>query len=92
VMIVWRIVQSVTAKVAAFVILTISHIKKIVLAHVLSKLVCSDCPENCKTCNRKACFACDSGDLLYGGGCVDSCPERTFSTASTCFGKRGSRI
>ena len=43
-----------------------------------------DCPDYCTKCDADKCFACEETYLLYNKGCVSKCPERTYSTGTTC--------
>jgi len=50
---------------------------------------CSD--SNCKTCDSTKCLTCDTNYLLYDGGCVNPCPDKTYSDETSCIGKHYSR-
>jgi len=43
-----------------------------------------DCQKNCQSCNSEQCLNCETNYLLYKGNCLESCPDKTYSTGSIC--------
>ena len=44
------------------------------------------CPD-CKTCDKGACLDCEDTYFLYNKKCFSTCPDKTYSSGTTCKGK-----
>src|SRR4030088_1553721 len=62
--------------------------------YVLSRLVLAmftddilACDSSCGTCvgSSTFCLSCSGSQLASGGKCVQSCPENTFKSSSSCL-------
>lgn len=52
------------------------------------KLIFLDCSMNCAKCQSGKCLTCQENYLLSEGGCVSSCPAKTYSDGFSCQSKQ----